>query len=359
MSDKPRALIFASLPPPAGGVASIVAMLHQSLGQRQDLLFASPLPKGKGAWNGMRRGISNLWKLLWAIQSVAPGGRLLFFSSAGYSFYEKLFWAGLALLFGRKSAIAMVDGNFPHFWHTRPHWLRQFVGWWLRVAAVRLGAQSPGWAEYYRRVFPGGDVQVFAATVAQRFLSQASPCVSQKALVLYVGWVIPEKGLLDLLDALVQVRKSVPDAKLRLVGPLFGREVFWQDQVKLRGLGDAVDMVGPVYDQNRLIHEMCEASVFVLPSHAEGMPVALLEAMALGVPCLGSNVGGIPDLLALGEAGKIVEPHAPAQLANALVEFLTDAQLRERLGRAAFERVRMHYSAEAFAHSYLQLLDIA
>lgn len=359
LQESRSALVFAAPPPPLGGIASIVQMLQSGLAAHAGVHFGAPIPKLQQAGRSFYRPVRNLCRLVASALRVPRGSRVLMFSSAGLSFYEKMLWAVLVLMLQRKPVIAMVDGNFPDFWQRQSagaQWLARGI---LHAKALRIGVQSAGWADVYRGMFPRADVQVFAATVREQFW-QTMPASSRRAgQVLYVGWMIPEKGLLDLLDAFVQVRQAVPDARLRLVGPLFGGEVFWRDQVQARDLTASVDVVGPIHGYAALVQELSTASVFVLPSHAEGMPVAMLEAMALGVPCVGTRVGAIPDMLEQGAAGCVVPPRAPQELAEALRQLLLDTPLAQRLGQAAFARARASYSKDAFSRSFLKLLDIA
>lgn len=83
-----------------------------------------------------------------------------------------------------------------------------------------------------------------------------------------------------------------------------------------------------------------EAAIFVLPSTSEGLPMAVLEAMAWGRAIVATAVGGVPDVLADGADGLVVPPGDPAALATALAKLAADAELRERLGTAARERAR-------------------
>lgn len=83
---------------------------------------------------------------------------------------------------------------------------------------------------------------------------------------------------------------------------------------------------------------MAGADVFVLPSHHEGMPVALMEAMSVGIPVVASDVGGVPDIVTPGVEGLLVDPGRPDLLANAVAELAGDAPLRARLGAGALAR---------------------
>lgn len=358
MNNKPDALIFASPPPPVGGIASIVQMLGEHFSKRDDVMFYAPLPKAEpSAWQKLRP-IRNIARLVSAVMRIRRGGRVLMFSSAGPSFYEKLLWATVVWVAGRKPVLAMVDGNFPSFWALHPSWKKAFMRRQLMMADARIGVQSSQWKEYYSRVFPGSDLVEFSATVAPAFFSRQAPIAQNAMQVVFVGWMIPEKGVSDLLDAFVAVKDCINEARLRLIGPLFHMESFWKHEIAQRGLKNHVQILGPMHDRGDLIQEIGCSAVFVLPSHAEGLPVALLEAMSLGVACVATPVGAIPDLLDMGRAGCIVPLHSPDAIAAQIMHLLTDPQARIKLAEAGRARVRERYNPEKFSESYLQLLDV-
>jgi glycosyltransferase involved in cell wall biosynthesis len=144
----------------------------------------------------------------------------------------------------------------------------------------------------------------------------------------------PFKGHEHLLRAAVLVRRSLPEARFVLAG-------VGQTEPMMKRLAEDVGLTGSVVfagyrdDAPRL---MAAADVFVLPSEQEGLPIALLEAMALGRPSIASAVGGIPEVINDGRDGFLIRPRDPAQLAEAIVALLSDEELRRRIGEAA--RVR-------------------
>ena len=88
-------------------------------------------------------------------------------------------------------------------------------------------------------------------------------------------------------------------------------------------------------------------NMVVLPSLGEGLPVTLLEAMAMGKPTVATRVGGVPEVVQDGQEGIIVPPEDPASLRSAMARILDDDVLSEKLGRAAAVTVRRRFSAEA------------
>jgi len=95
--------------------------------------------------------------------------------------------------------------------------------------------------------------------------------------------------------------------------------------------------------------------VFALSSFSEGVPVALLEAMSMGLPAVATRVGGVPEVLAENTEGLVVPPGDAVALAEALARLLGDRALRERLGQAARARVERSFASEAICSRYQAL----
>ncbi len=360
IQNKYKSLIFAPLPPPVGGVASIVAMLHKGLEDRSDVFFASPVSKS-AEWRAIfSRPLRNLFRLVFAVLKVQPGGRVLFFSSEAASFYEKIAWSILVLILGRKPVLFMVSGLFPQFWDGLNSIHKKIFVCILNKKSITLVAQTERWFHYYRSIFALAVINQASATAAQAFLSHPKSALSSRNPhhLVYVGWIIPDKGIFDLLDAMVILARVQPDVRLRLIGPLFNKEKNWKQEVANRGILNNVEFLGSISDQKNIIHELDSASIFVFPSHFEGFPVALLEAITMGLPCVGTNVGGIPDILDDGAAGILVEPRAPQQLADALYKLIIDKELREKISMLALRRGNEVYSHSKFIDSFKLLLDL-
>jgi glycosyltransferase involved in cell wall biosynthesis len=138
----------------------------------------------------------------------------------------------------------------------------------------------------------------------------------------------------NLLRAIGRVREAVPDVCLLLVGqgPL---EAATRRLAAELGLDGTVVFTGFRSDARRL---MAAFDVFTLSSTYEGLPIALIEAMALGRPAVVTRVGGTPEVVADGAQGLLVPPRDPAALADGLLRLLGDPKLRARMGAAARAR---------------------
>ena len=174
--------------------------------------------------------------------------------------------------------------------------------------------------------------------------------------VLFFGRFIQEKGFPELLDAMQLVRRVVP--KCRLVCAGIGDPTEAHRQIANRNLESIVDLhswvEGP--DKYRLLRQ---ATLFVLPSHYEGIPMSIIEAMAFGIPVIATNVGGIPDMITHGKEGLLVQPGDGAGLGQAMVELLNNPRLRAKMSVACQIKYQHAFSDQAVLPQLELLFDAA
>ncbi len=163
-----------------------------------------------------------------------------------------------------------------------------------------------------------------------------------------VGRLHPQKGQRDLLRAFAAVRARHPAAVLWIIGEGPERRALAREAHRL-GVAAHLRMPGLREDIDDVLSAM---DLFALPSRWEGMPNALMEAMAAARPVIASDIDGIRDLVAHGETGWLVPPGDPDALAAALIRALDDPPAAARLGRAARDWVREHASLGRMANAY-------
>jgi len=148
--------------------------------------------------------------------------------------------------------------------------------------------------------------------------------------LIYVGRVVEEKGLLELADAMAMLVGEGTEVRLDVVGEPDDAAFATQLDRRIRELGLAgrVRLLGYVPSGGRLFEHLRNADLFVLPSHHEGFPHALIEAMAAGLPVVATRVGGIPGLLSHERHIVLVEPHSPRALADGIDRVVRDQTLR-------------------------------
>jgi len=189
----------------------------------------------------------------------------------------------------------------------------------------------------------GVDADAFARTERRDALARHGV---RPPYVLFVGRISEQKGIFQLLEAARSLPEGVqlvlcasspdtPELLRRLEGAVAGRsQVHW------------INAMVPVPD---VVQLYSHAAVFVCPSVYEPFGLINLEAMACGTPVVATRVGGIPEVVADGETGWLVEPDDPAALASALREALADPERARRLGDAGRRRVEAHFSWDRIA----------
>jgi len=181
---------------------------------------------------------------------------------------------------------------------------------------------------------------------------------ARRPYALYVGRFEPGKGLEDLVEAARIYYERCPDTELRFVLAGSGSLSDTVRALAARyGLEGRFDFPGQITADRRaeLVRLYRQALMFVLPSHHEGMPTVLLEAMAAGTPVISTAVGGALEAIRPGQNGLLTPVHNPAALADALMTLTEDVTLQARLGGAGRETVTDVYSWGAVAARYEQV----
>ena len=207
-------------------------------------------------------------------------------------------------------------------------------------------ARGIGERAQYRAVPSGVPTAELRAAAPTRGVARARLRLPDDAFVVVgLGRFVPVKGFDVLITALPTLAAAVPSTCVLLVGD--GPErVALEAQAGRLGVRDRLRFTGVTPD---IAVCLAAADVLAAPSRNEGMGRALVEGMALGLPVVGSEVGGIPAVIADGETGWLVPPGDAAALAEALVELGGDAALCAKLGAAAAARAEAFSSRVAHA----------
>ena len=163
--------------------------------------------------------------------------------------------------------------------------------------------------------------------------------------ILCVGRLTPAKGQHLLVQALTALLATGRRARLRIVGDGVDRPSL-ESLVARSALGDSVVFEGAV-NQDRIRSLYARADCFCIPSFAEGIPVVLMEAMAMEIACVTTHITGIPELIRHGIEGLLVAPSDVDGLVAALASLIDDPALRSRLGQAGRRRVLADYDLGA------------
>jgi glycosyltransferase involved in cell wall biosynthesis len=174
-----------------------------------------------------------------------------------------------------------------------------------------------------------------------------------------IGNIRKVKGHDVLLEAAIQVVSRRADVVFKIAGEVLEPDFFQQLQARIAasGLTNNFCFLGHVTDLRKQLED---SSIFVLPSRSEGFSNALLEAMAAGLPCIATDVGGNAEAIDNDESGFIIPSEAPALLAEKILWLLEHPEEARRLGAAAQRRIERDFTSEAMvtkvAHEYRILL---
>ncbi len=170
-------------------------------------------------------------------------------------------------------------------------------------------------------------------------------------IILSIGRLSKEKAHIDLIDAFASLRESNPELQARLIivgdGPERERLIA---AANASTCAERIIFVGQVSDVESFY---AVADVFVLPSHSEGSPNVLLEAMAANVPVVATAVGGVPEIVENETSALLISANDPKQMAAAIKRVLGDEELAKRLTKNAAARITKNHSPEQHAKSLI------
>lgn len=176
-------------------------------------------------------------------------------------------------------------------------------------------------------------------------LFHLEPAVVREPVVLFVGRLIEKKGVTYLIEAMRHVQAQIPSAELVIVGKGELKNALERQAsdaaVRARFLGSLRSE--EVRGWMSRAQVLCMPSVVAADGDAEGLPIVGLEAMAMGLPIVGSVSAGIPEAITDGEHGLLARERDSGSLARHIAALLGDAALRERISRAALDRVRERF----------------
>jgi glycosyltransferase involved in cell wall biosynthesis len=237
--------------------------------------------------------------------------------------------------------------------------MRRVAGFTLREANVLRAVSHSTGAQLERWVSAKPLMQFPAWTDIKIFLQAGLNNLNFPTQdILYAGVLTPLKGVHHLINAFASIAKDFPQARLILVGREENQRYVTalKDQVSRYGLGGRAEFVKEM-PQADLAERMRSACVFVLPSTSEGLGRVVVEAMAAGTPVIGSDVGGIPEMVKNGVTGWLVPSEDEIMLADRLRWVLEHPHEAHDMGRYAHGFAESFFSTEAYVNGYRQIFE--
>jgi len=381
---RPCILVIGPVPPPFGGVETMTeSVLRSRLASRYRLIHLDTTQHRGSAARGFTTrnalvALARYCLLLWLVARHQPAVVYLPINSTRAGFLRDSGFVLLARLLRRRIIGHVHGGTFDQLCDTASPHGRALIRWVLDQLTAVI-ALSGYWRDYLGGLVPPARVTVVPNGVDLTTLPMRPPTPQRSqglhqqghaatggggdegpthnsgCHVVFLGSLGQRKGVFDLLRAIALVRQTT-DVSLTCAGLEENRGEGAQVRRLCRDLQltKVVSFPGAVYGPAKL-RLLREADVFVLPSHAENMPMAVLEAMAVGLPVVTTPVGALPEVITSGMNGLLVSPGDIHALAAAVLDLLHDPHRRALIGAAAASTVRQRYSLE---HTVAALDDL-
>ena len=408
LRDKRRrsqVLMLGPAAPQIGGMVSVIdalmdSKLHERYGLHRLATTANTAQTRDDRRCGhLRRAAAKFASIARHLTSLARLARLMcskrisllhIHTCSYFSFYRNLLDLFVARLLGRPAVLHIHGGEFDRFcagsgrlgrwlirrgcqnadavivlsrqWRT---WLNPYMGD-ARVSVVPNGITVSA-----RQLRPDPEAGLTTKQSLRHSLADHDGTYAAHACrFLFLAALTARKGLADLIDAAALLCRDGIPFELLITGPATDdARSAWEQRVHQAGLQHVVTFTGPVMGLAKA-RLLASADCFVLPSLNEGLPVALLEAAAIGLPVIATAVGGIPEFMMPAEReappgqsvplAPLIAPHDPATLAAEMSRLATDPERRRRIGKALRARVVADYGldrqAERIARLYEQLI---
>lgn len=353
-------MMLAPLPPPyAGPEVSTRILLEGGLGRHLDLyhirsnIRTSNARKGKFDAEGIARFCAVLLRSFGILLLKRPAAVYILLSQNRIGFLRDCVYILASRAFGCRVLVHFRGGNFHNFYQSSPPYFKRFIVWVLKQVFCVI-VQSDEIGLRFKEI--AGDIRVRMLPNCLDFSiidSLRVPAAAAGKRILYVGHLSYAKGFHDLVLTIPEVVRSFPQAEFWFIGekleherniiiPVSGERLSESRRI-CESHAQNIRIMG-VLPNKEMLEAMKGATLFVLPSYSEGFPVAILEAMACGLPVVVSRVGAIPTFVRDGVNGFLIEPGDIKALTKGLLRIMADEPLARQMAAHNSVSVRQNFS---------------
>jgi glycosyltransferase involved in cell wall biosynthesis len=342
-----------------GGIASVLAELDTQRDRFQHDAVALTIFETHGFQSAKSLLCFLLLDIPGFVAALLKGVDLVHFHvSIRGSFYRKFALYLLARLLGKKTIFHLHAGNFRHFWSNGGWLVRQSVSRFVRGAdaVVAVSSAIAAELEVYRGNADGlhviGNTAYLAESMAGIALHETARATRSNSVpyIAFVGRLTDGKGIDELLNATARLNRGGVMIELRLAGA--GDIDRWSQAAQRYGVSDQVHFVGWLQGDEKLSFYR-DAAMFCMPSHFESFGISTLEAMLVGRPVVGTQVGGFFDLVEDGVTGYLVPCGDAEALAEKIGRLVQRPDVADAMGQAAVSRALSRYSVGAVVDQYV------
>jgi len=297
---------------------------------------------------------------------------LVHFHGGTFAFNAHLPWrsplhrfclTGVPWVFTTHGAPSFTGGLFPPQYPRAKKFLKSVLAWLSKGFLLACCRQEVFASDETRsqidRWFPWAKRKMRTIYNSGLEGSPPRPVVAPEVMTIAnLGYLTRIKGQHDLLAAFVAVRQKFPRLRLVLAGPQWDGDYVrgMRDEISRRQLEASVQMPGGLTDKTAFWQA---ADIYVQPSHQEGAPMALMEALWLGKPAIGTRVAGIPEIIEENVCGLLVAPGRPAEMAAAIERLVVETETRRRFSEKAAAHIQARgMTRTEMSRRYLELYEM-
>lgn len=356
--EKVRLLLVAPVPPPYGGIGNWVLLMKKYLADKEevelvDIINIAPKQRGLDGRTLYDRVIGQGLEMLQlrskmkkvireknpTVVHITTSGQLAIIRDI---LFLKLLkkekkYAIYHLRFGRIPEIAR----------------KNTMEWKLLKKALKLSSRVIAIDSRTKEVLEKEIDSEKVRLIANPFVTKNTEKYTNTAMsktVMFLGWCVKTKGIEELLSAWTNIEHLYPEWTLKIVGPY---DIEYKEGLEQKYPSNSIVFEGEKEHEDAL-DILSKSEVFIMPSHTEGFPNAVLEAMAFGKPIIATDVGAIAEMLS-DNSGVVIPPQDTDAIKQALIKVLDDEELRKELGHNAYHRIRKQYDIDVIYKKYLSI----
>jgi len=352
--DKKKILLISPLPPPAGGIATWTEkILNVGLSDKYEIVLVNTqiigsrknFENSKLTIHEINRNVAILFELILMITKKKPALVHLNSSLAPNGILRDAFISIIIKIF-KIPLISHYRGNVVDFPKKLNRGLNYKILRFLFSMSNRNIVLNLLSKKHCNSEFNSKNTLIIPNFIEDTILSNKAHFKNKKLKVIYVGAIIKAKGIEDIIT-LASEHKNID---FECVGDIVDKELYNKyDNLIFTGSLERADV----------IRKLCESSIFIFPSHSEGFPNAVLEAMAVGLPIIGSNAGAIPEMVDDGLGGYVFEGKNLKECKKAFNNIIYDKEKLMVMGNYNRNKVVNNYTHKKVVGQLCKLYDEA
>lgn len=295
-----------------------------------------------------------LYRILSFFKNILQSERVVYIHTSSHnSFYRKSIFIWLAIFFNNRCILHIHPSHFYKFLISLKGIRRWFVYSLIRKMKIII-VLTNAMKERMEYLFPESDIRVLRNPVHIKKMENINSIKRSANRFLYLGWFIKEKGVYELVDAIEMLVFRGMDIYLEYFGTKQIDEL--RKYVENKKLENRITVNGWIDDLHK-IDKLYQSAALILPSHSEGIPNVILEAMSTKTPIISTNVGGLKEVLKDRENALVVKVNDPSDLSEKIGLCLVEKELSKKIADHAYSEAKNKYDINIIKKRVKQILE--